>query len=59
LSRRRELLADADSVELTKPDAPIAVLLKSSKKAELPHVPSEVNADDVRKPALRLRHSAA
>src|SRR5207253_3436697 len=43
LSRRRELLADAGSVELTKnPDALIAALLKISKNAELPHVPSEV-----------------
>src|SRR4029077_4227737 len=39
----RELLADAGSVELTKnPDALIAALLKISKNAELPHVPSEV-----------------
>ncbi|HEY3638249.1 MAG TPA: M48 family metallopeptidase [Rhizomicrobium sp.] len=43
LSRRRELLADAGSVQLTKnPDALIAALLKISKNAELPHVPSEV-----------------
>jgi len=43
LSRRRELLADAGSVELTKnPDALIAALLKISKNAEMPHVPSEV-----------------
>ncbi|HEX3665601.1 MAG TPA: M48 family metallopeptidase [Rhizomicrobium sp.] len=43
LSRRRELLADAGSVALTKnPDALIAALLKISKNAELPHVPSEV-----------------
>ena len=43
LSRRRELLADAGSVELTKnPDSLIAALLKISKNAELPHVPSEV-----------------
>jgi heat shock protein HtpX len=43
LSRRRELLADAGSVELTKnPDALIAALLKISKNAEVPHVPSEV-----------------
>lgn len=43
LSRRRELLADAGSVELTKnPDALIAALLKISKNAALPHVPSEV-----------------
>lgn len=43
LSRRRELLADAGSVELTKnPDALIAALLKISQNAEVPHVPSEV-----------------
>ncbi len=43
LSRRRELLADAGSVALTKnPDALIAALLKISRNAELPHVPSEV-----------------
>jgi heat shock protein HtpX len=43
LSRRRELLADAGSVALTKnPDALIGALLKISKNAELPHVPSEV-----------------
>lgn len=43
LSRRRELLADAGSVELTKnPDALIAALLKISRNAEMPHVPSEV-----------------
>jgi len=43
LSRRRELLADAGSVELTKnPDALIGALLKISRNAEVPHVPSEV-----------------
>ena len=43
LSRRRELLADAGSVELTKnPDALISALLKISKNADVPHVPSEV-----------------
>ena len=43
LSRRRELLADAGSVELTKnPDALISALVKISKNAEVPHVPSEV-----------------
>jgi heat shock protein HtpX len=43
ISRRRELLADAGSVELTKnPDALISALLKISKNAEVPHVPSEV-----------------
>jgi heat shock protein HtpX len=43
LSRRRELLADAGSVELTKnPDALITALLKISENASVPHVPSEV-----------------
>jgi heat shock protein HtpX len=43
LSRRRELLADAGSVELTKnPDALISALMKISQNAEVPHVPSEV-----------------
>jgi heat shock protein HtpX len=43
LSRRRELLADAGSVELTKnPDALIGALLKISNNADVPHVPSEV-----------------
>ncbi|HEY5046517.1 MAG TPA: M48 family metallopeptidase [Rhizomicrobium sp.] len=43
LSRRRELQADAGSVELTKnPDALIAALLKISKNPLVPHVPSEV-----------------
>jgi heat shock protein HtpX len=43
LSRRRELLADAGSVDITKnPDALISALLKISKNADVPHVPSEV-----------------
>ena len=43
LSRKRELLADAGSVELTKnPDALISALLKISKNPNIPHVPSEV-----------------
>jgi heat shock protein HtpX len=43
LSRKRELLADAGSVELTKnPDALISALLKISKNPVLPHVPTEV-----------------
>ena len=43
LSRRREYLADAGSVELTKnPDALISALLKISKNPDVPHVPSEV-----------------
>jgi heat shock protein HtpX len=43
LSRKRELLADAGSVELTKnPDALISALLKISQNPLVPHVPSEV-----------------
>jgi len=43
LSRKRELLADAGSVELTKnPDALISALLKISRNPEVPHVPTEV-----------------
>src|SRR5579871_1741845 len=43
LSRRRELLADAGSVALTKnPDALISALTKISTNAAVPHVPSEV-----------------
>jgi len=43
LSRRRELLADAGSVDLTKnPDALISALLKISDDPDVPHVPTEV-----------------
>src|SRR3974390_2319029 len=43
LSRRRELLADAGSVELTKnPDALISALLKIARNPLVEHVPSEV-----------------
>ncbi len=43
LSRRRELLADAGSVDLTKnPDALISALLKISANPDVPHVPTEV-----------------
>jgi heat shock protein HtpX len=43
LSRRRELLADAGSVELTKnPDALISALMKISQNPNVQHVPSEV-----------------
>ncbi len=43
LSRRRELLADAGSVELTKnPDALISALMKISQNPVIPHVPTEV-----------------
>ncbi len=43
LSRRRELLADAGSVALTKnPDALISALMKISQNPFVQHVPSEV-----------------
>jgi heat shock protein HtpX len=43
LSRRREYLADAGSVELTKnPEALIQALQKISSNPDVPHVPSEV-----------------
>lgn len=43
LSRRREFMADAGAVELTKnPDAMIRALQKISGRAELSHVPAEV-----------------
>jgi heat shock protein HtpX len=43
ISRRRELLADAGSVDLTKnPDALISALLKISGNPDVPHVPTEV-----------------
>jgi heat shock protein HtpX len=43
ISRRREFLADAGSVELTKnPDALISALLKIADNPEVPHVPTEV-----------------
>lgn len=43
LSRRREYLADAGAVELTKnPDAMIRALQKISGQAEMKHVPAEV-----------------
>jgi heat shock protein HtpX len=43
ISRRRELLADAGSVDLTKnPDALISALLKISDNPDVPHVPTEV-----------------
>ncbi len=43
LSRKREYLADAGSVELTKnPEALISALQKISGHADIPHVPPEV-----------------
>ena len=43
LSRKREYLADAGSVELTKnPEALISALKKISGNPDIPHVPSEV-----------------
>ena len=43
ISRRREFMADAGSVDLTKnPDALISALLKISNNPDIPHVPTEV-----------------
>jgi len=43
LSRKREFMADAGSVELTKnPDALISALLKISKNPEIPNVSSDI-----------------
>jgi heat shock protein HtpX len=43
ISRKREFLADAGSVELTKnPDALISALRKISENPDVPHVPTEV-----------------
>lgn len=43
ISRRREFLADAGSVDLTKnPDALISALLKIADNPDVPHVPTEV-----------------
>jgi len=43
ISRRREFLADAGSVDITKnPDALISALLKISNNPDVPHVPTEV-----------------
>ena len=43
ISRRREFLADAGSVDLTKnPSALISALLKISGNPDVPHVPTEV-----------------
>ncbi len=45
LSRNREFLADAGAVELTQdPDALIAALRKVAARAELPRLPSQVQA---------------
>jgi heat shock protein HtpX len=51
LSRRREYMADAGSVELTKrPDAMISALEKISGKADMPLVPSGVRAMMIENP---------
>ena len=43
ISRKREYLADAGSVELTKdPEALITALRKISSACDVPHVPTEV-----------------
>jgi heat shock protein HtpX len=56
LSRRREYLADAGSVELTKsPEALISALRKISENADVPHVPSEVRQMFIENPLAESR----
>jgi heat shock protein HtpX len=53
ISRRREFLADAGSVMLTKdPDAMISALIKISKNSEVPGTVSEVKAMFIENPPL-------
>ena len=53
LSRSREYLADAGSVELTKnPDAMISALRKISANATIPAMPSRMQAFFIESPAL-------
>ena len=53
LSRSREYLADAGSVELTKnPDAMISALRKISANAAIPAIPSRMQAFFIESPAL-------
>jgi heat shock protein HtpX len=55
LSRKREYLADAGAVELTKnPDAMIRVLQKLSGNAELKNVPDEVREMAIHNPRVGL-----
>jgi heat shock protein HtpX len=52
LSRRREYLADAGSVELTKdPDAMISALKRIDKHAQIDHVPSMVQEAFIENPS--------
>ena len=52
ISRSREFLADAGSVELTKdPDAMISALRRIEKGAALPDVPSRMHAFFIESPA--------
>jgi heat shock protein HtpX len=53
ISRSREFLADAGSVELTKqPDAMIAALRRIEAKAAIPGMPSRMHAFFIESPAL-------
>ena len=54
LSRSREFLADAGSVELTKdPDAMISALQRISGQAAIPDMPSRMHAFFIETPAVR------
>lgn len=54
ISRSREFLADAGSVELTKdPDAMISALRKISGQAAIPEMPSRMHAFFIETPAIR------
>ncbi len=53
LSRKREYMADAGAVELTKnPDAMISALQKISGRAELPNVPAEIKEMAIENPRV-------
>jgi heat shock protein HtpX len=53
ISRSREFLADAGSVELTKdPDAMISALRRIEKGAAIPEVPSRMHAFFIESPAV-------
>ena len=58
ISRSREFLADAGSVELTKqPDAMISALRRIESKAAIPDMPSRMHAFFIESPALAPQRS--